>query len=205
MTTRERILDAALTLFSESGYGDVYVGDIADAVGIKAPSLYKHFKNKQEIFDALILEMSERYSAGAANLGINGSDTQADASIYENINEDALIEVGKGLFLFFLHDSYQSRFRKMLTLEQFRNEELSKVYTSLFYRDPIEYQAGLFEFLIKSGKIKEEDPILLATEFYSTIYTLLTVCDRDPDYESKAIILLENHIKQFNKNYGKDV
>ncbi len=205
MTTRERILDEALTLFSESGYGDVYVGDIADAVGIKAPSLYKHFKNKQEIFDALILEMSERYSAGAANLGINGSDTQADASIYENINEDALIEVGKGLFLFFLHDSYQSRFRKMLTLEQFRNEELSKVYTSLFYRDPIEYQAGLFEFLIKSGKIKEEDPILLATEFYSTIYTLLTVCDRDPDYESKAIILLENHIKQFNKNYGKDV
>ena len=53
MTTRERILDEALTLFSESGYGDVYVGDIADAVGIKAPSLYKHFKNKQEIFDAL--------------------------------------------------------------------------------------------------------------------------------------------------------
>ncbi len=203
MTTRERILDEALTLFSESGYGDVYVGDIADAVGIKAPSLYKHFKNKQEIFDALILEMSERYSVGAANLGINGSDTQADASIYENINEDALIEAGKGLFLFFLHDSYQSRFRKMLALEQFRNAELGSVYTKLFYQDPIEYQTGLFELLIKSGKIKNVDPKLLATEFYSTIYTLLTVCDRDPNYEPEAIILLENHIKQFNKNYGK--
>ena len=203
MTTRERILDEALTLFSESGYGDVYVGDIANAVGIKAPSLYKHFKNKQEIFDALILEMNERYSEGAALIGINGSDMQADVSIYENINEDALIEIGKRLFQFFLHDSYQSRFRKMLTLEQFRNEELSKVYTKLFYHDAIEYQAGLFDLLIKSGKIKKEDTKLLATEFYSTIYTLLTVCDRDPDYESEAIIILEKHIKQFNKNYGK--
>ena len=53
------------------------------------------------------------------------------------------------------------------------------------------------------GKIKNVDPKLLATEFYSTIYTLLTVCDRDPNYEPEAIILLENHIKQFNKNYGK--
>ena len=52
--TRERILDAALDLMSERGYGAVSVRDLADAVGIKGASLYKHFAGKREAFDALI-------------------------------------------------------------------------------------------------------------------------------------------------------
>ena len=51
--TKQRILDEALWLFSQSGYDAVSVERIASAVGIKAPSLYKHFKSKQEIFDAI--------------------------------------------------------------------------------------------------------------------------------------------------------
>ena len=50
MTTKQKILNEALTLFSEKGYNAVYVGDIAAAVGIKAPSLYKHYKSKKDIF-----------------------------------------------------------------------------------------------------------------------------------------------------------
>ena len=61
MDTKQRILDEALTLFSEKGYANVYVADIADRVGIKAPSLYKHYKNKQAIFDAIIEEMNQRF------------------------------------------------------------------------------------------------------------------------------------------------
>lgn len=47
--TKQRILDEALRLFSQSGYDAVSVERIASAVGIKAPSLYKHFKSKQEV------------------------------------------------------------------------------------------------------------------------------------------------------------
>ena len=54
MDTRHRIIDEALTLFSEKGYANVFVADIAERVGIKAPSLYKHYKSKQAIFDAPI-------------------------------------------------------------------------------------------------------------------------------------------------------
>lgn len=54
-STKERILDAALTLFSEKGYDAVSVDRIARAVGIKAPSPYKHYAGKRAIF--------ERYSA----------------------------------------------------------------------------------------------------------------------------------------------
>ena len=61
MDTKQRILDEALTLFSEKGYANVFVGDIADRVGIKAPSLYKHYKNKRAIFDAIIDLMNTRF------------------------------------------------------------------------------------------------------------------------------------------------
>ena len=203
MNTKERILDEALTLFSNKGYGDVYVGEIADAVGIKAPSLYKHFKSKKDIFDALIEEIGKRYEAQALSIGINGNDSSEDANIYMDISEDMLIKVGKDLFLYFLHDGYMSRFRKMLTLEQFRNPDLAKLYTKQFFTDPVEYQANIFTLLCSMGKLKKADPKVMALQFYSPIYTLLTVCDRNPKMEKKAIKMLEEHIKQFNCNYGK--
>ena len=60
MTTKQKILKAALTLFAEKGYSAVYVGEIADAVGIKAPSLYKHYKSKQDIFNSCVEVFSDR-------------------------------------------------------------------------------------------------------------------------------------------------
>ena len=201
MTTKEKIIDCALTLFATKGYGDVYVGEIADAVGIKAPSLYKHFKNKQEIFDALITTMSERYSMQAAVFGLDGNDAGTDIAIYENISEDMLVQMGTGLFAYFLHDEYMSRFRKVLTLEQFNNPELSKLYTRQFYEDPIEYQSQMFAMLIRGKKLRGSDPKLMALEFYSPIYMLLTVCDRDPSYEKEAMKILEKHIRDFNQRH----
>ena len=52
--TKRRIIDKALELFSTRGYDSVSVGEIAKAVGIKAPSLYNHFSGKQAIFDAIV-------------------------------------------------------------------------------------------------------------------------------------------------------
>ena len=53
-STKEKILNESLRLFAKKGYGAVGVAEIADAVGIKAPSLYKHFTGKKAIFDAII-------------------------------------------------------------------------------------------------------------------------------------------------------
>ena len=106
MNTKKRIIEEALILFSERGYSDVYVGDIAKAVGIKAPSLYKHFKNKQEIFEAILEELKSSYTEQAFSIGIDGNNVSADAGIYTEISEEKLIEIGKNLFLYFLHDKY---------------------------------------------------------------------------------------------------
>lgn len=201
MNTKQRILDEALTLFAEKGYGNVYVGQIAEAVGIKAPSLYKHYKSKQDIFNAILDEMKSRYDAQAIALNMNGNNALADANMFAGISEDDLVKMGIGLFSYFLHDEYASRFRKMLTLEQFHNSELSILYTKQYIDEPLSYQATMFAMLTTGGVLAQADTDIMALEFYAPIYMLLTLCDRHPEREAETLALLERHIRQFNQLY----
>lgn len=204
MDTKQRILDEGLTLFSEKGYANVFVGDIADRVGIKAPSLYKHYKNKRAIFDAIVELMNTRFAEQAKALNINGTDAAADASIYKDLSEDQLLKLGRELFLYYLHDDYNRKFRKMLTLEQFHDKELAKVYSKIYVDDPLTYQGMLFGFMAASGVLKTDNVEVMTLHFYSPIYYMLTICDREPEREEEMLKLLDAHIKQFDRVYGRE-
>ena len=203
MNTKEKILDEALTLFSEKGYANVYVGDIADRVGIKAPSLYKHYKNKKAIFDAIIDAMNRRFEEQAKAMQINGTDAAKDAGIYKSLPEDQLLKLGREFFLYYLHDDYNRKFRKMLTLEQFHDKELAKVYSKLYVDDPLSYQGMLFGFMVTAGVLKTDNVQIMTLHFYAPIYYLLTICDREPEREKEALKLLDEHIIQFDRLYGR--
>ena len=204
MDTKHRILDEALTLFSEKGYANVYVSDIAERVGIKAPSLYKHYKNKRAIFDAIIDEMNHRFELQAQALSISGTDPTADAEVYKNMDEDHLIKLGNDLFRYYLHDSYTKRFRKMLTLEQFQDQELARIYSQQYFDMPLSYQGMLLGLMVSQGLLVTGNVPIMTLQFYAPIYMLLTVCDRDPSREQEALELLEGHIRQFDQLYGRN-
>ena len=204
MNTKEKILDEALTLFSEKGYANVFVGDIADRVGIKAPSLYKHYKNKQAIFDAIIDQMNRRFEEQAKAMNISGNDASIDASIYKSMSEDQLLKLGRVFFLYFLHDDYNRRFRKMLTLEQFHDNDLAKLYSKIYVDDPLSYQGMLFGFMVTAGILKTDNVQIMTLHFYAPIYYLLTICDREPEREPEVLKLLDEHIKQFDRIYGRE-
>ncbi|MBR6159792.1 MAG: TetR/AcrR family transcriptional regulator [Lachnospiraceae bacterium] len=204
MDTKQRILDEALTLFSEKGYANVFVNDIAKKVGIKAPSLYKHYKNKQAIFDSIIDEMNNRFRQQAQTLSINGTDPAEDAEIYKSMDEDHLVKLGIDLFTYYLHDSYTRRFRKMLTLEQFKDKDLAKVYSEQYFDMPLTYQGMLLGLMVAEGFLAADDVSVMTLHFYAPIYMLLTVCDRQPEREQEVLTLLEKHIRQFDKLYGRN-
>lgn len=203
MDTKHRILDEALTLFSEKGYANVYVNDIAQKVGIKAPSLYKHYKSKKAIFDAIIDEMNDRFAKQAKDLHIVGNDPKADAHIYETLSEEEMIKLGFDLFSYYLHDDYVKRFRKMLTIEQFHNKELADTYTKLYVDDPLSYQGMLLGQVAASGGLNTESVDVMTLQFFAPIYMLLTMCDRTPEREEEALKILEGHIRQFNRLYSR--
>ena len=204
MDTKHRILDEALTLFSEKGYANVYVSDIAERVGIKAPSLYKHYRNKRAIFDAIIDEMNHRFEQQAQALSISGTDPTADAEVYKNMDEEHLIKLGNDLFRYYLHDSYTKRFRKMLTLEQFQDQELARVYSQQYFDMPLSYQGMLLGLMVSQGLLVTGNVPIMTLQFYAPIYILLTVCDREPSREQETMELLEGHIRQFDQLYGRN-
>ena len=204
MNTKSRILDAALTLFSEKGYHSVSVAEIADVVGIKAPSLYKHYKSKRDIFDVILSEMQIRYEKQTSSLQMNGTNPSVDANIFSSVSEDTLIQMGIGLFTYFLHDDYVCRFRKMLTIEQFHDSELAALYTKQYTDDPLSYQSRILSMLGACGLFRDANPDVMALHFYAPLYLLLTFCDREPEREPEALRFLEQHIRQFNLIYKKE-
>ncbi len=203
MDTKQRILDEALTLFSEKGYANVFVGEIASRVGIKAPSLYKHYKSKQAIFDAIIEVMHRHFLEQAKLLNIRGNDPKADAEIYSGLPEEELVRLGINLFLYQLHDDYTKRIRKMLTIEQFHNQELAGAYMRQYMDDPMHYFTALLKQAADRRILQTDNVEIMTLQFYAPFYMLMTVCDREPEREAESVRMLEEHIRQFNRLYGR--
>ena len=132
--TKQKILDKALELFSSRGYDAVSVGEIAQAVGIKAPSLYNHFPSKQAIFDALVESVAAQYTRDTDQISIHVQNAPQDIPVFTAITEDALYEKVRQIFEYSLHNETIRRFRRMMTIEQFRSPELSQLYTERYMR-----------------------------------------------------------------------
>ena len=195
--TKQRILDKALELFSTQGYDSVSVGEIAKAVGIKAPSLYNHFLSKQAIFDAIMKSTAEQYEADTDQINIHVQNATQDIPVFTEITADALFEKVRQIFEYSLHNETISRFRRMMTIEQFRSPELAALYSGRYVERVLDYHAGIFRALIAAGEIIAEDPDTLAMLYVAPVVTLLGVCDRQPEREAECLERLRKHVGLF--------
>ncbi len=195
MTTKQRILSEAMKLFSEKGYSAVYVGDIADAVGIKAPSLYKHFKSKQAIFDSCVEVFSERMEQVRNKLRL--PDTAEAAISYRTASIDTIVEIAISLFEFYLLDDVASRFRKMLMIERYHDAQLNKLFEDLFVYGAIKHEEKIFSDLIEARIIRSEDPHIVALRFYTPVFYLLQKYDMHTDMLEEAKQELTLIVREF--------
>lgn len=195
--TRQRILDKALELFAARGYDSVSVGEIAAAVGIRAPSLYNHFPGKQAIFDAIVRSTAEQYEADTDKIDIHVQNVAQDIPVFTEISEDALFEKVRQIFEYSLHNESISRFRRMMTIEQFRSPELAALYSRRYVERILDYHADIFRALIDAGEIRAEDPDALAMMYVAPVLTLISVCDRQPERESECLEKLSRHVHIF--------
>ena len=195
--TKQKILDKALELFSTHGYDSVSVGEIAKAVGIKAPSLYNHFPSKQAIFDAIVEATAAQYEADTDQINIHVQNVAQDIPVFTEITSDALFEKVRQIFEYSLHNETISRFRRMMTIEQFRSPELAALYSRRYVERMLAYHAGIFRALIAAGEITAEDPDTLAMLYVSPVLTLIGICDRQPERESECLEKLQSHVKLF--------
>lgn len=202
-STKATIINRALTLFSKRGFEGVSMREIAAAVGIKAASIYNHFKNKEEIFSSIIDEMSRRYEVAVLQMQVPEGEPAQAAEEYKELTVDALVSMAGNLFMYFAKDDFASQFRRMLTAEQFRSQKAGDTFQSFYIEGAIHYQTSLFARMIQNGTFIECDPQIMALAFYSPIYLLLCKYDALPDKTDEALEIIERHVKQFSRVYGR--
>lgn len=195
--TKQRILDKALELFAAKGYDSVSVGEIAGAVGIKAPSLYNHFPGKQAIFDAIVESTAAQYEADTGKIDIHVENAVRDIPVFTEITAEGLFEKVRQIFEYSLHNQCIRRFRRMMTMEQFRSPELAALYSERYVDRVLAYHAGIFRALMASGEIRPQDPDTLAMMYTAPVLTLIAVCDRQPEREGECLEKLRKHVTLF--------
>lgn len=197
--TKEMIWQQALALFSQYGYEGVSVKAIAKAVGIKDSSLYNHYAGKQEIFDTILKEATARMEAAQKAFTI--PDTPSRVGQYGAVTVTELAAMCYRLFCFYASDEIVSKFRKMLTIEQYASSEVSALFQNVFISQALGYEAQLFRELISQGFFVEADPDLMALQFYSPLFLLLFQCDAGRQPEQLRPVI-EAHVAAFAQSHA---
>ena len=192
MSTKEKILEVALTLFAERGYDGIGVDGIAECAGIKGPSVYKHFKGKEDILNALI-ERAENYYDE-----FFGSEEHIG-----NIpkSKDEFISVTLERISFTMNDPMIKKIRKFLVQEQFRNERISEVTTRHQIDGIQRMYAKIIKGMMDAGIVIKDDPMLLAVELTAPAVLQIARSDRQPQYEKECMEYIEKHLRHFCKIY----
>lgn len=183
--TKEKILLTALRLFARDGYEAVSVSTIAGELGMTKGALYKHYKNKRDIFDSIVERMY-----------------RIDAEAYKSVAWDSIRSFTTAQFVFWTEDDFARSFRRMLTLEQYRNPEMAELYHSCIVDGPVDYMRSIFGEMTASGVLTDVDPELLALEFYSPMFLLIGASDIKQD-RKKHLDMLNRHMEQFISCYGR--
>lgn len=194
METKEKIITESMNLFSIKGYEGVSMRDIAASVGIRQSSIYKHFQSKQDILDTLVLNCKNKISAMYEYLNVPGGENADNLDKYSNMDIEDLKKICINMFLLQMKDDTIVKFKRILSIEQYNNEELQKIYQELFMHKPLNYQAKVFEYLIQCNIFKATDSKVLAIEFFSPFYMLSNLYINDNNMLQH---MLEKHIEHF--------
>jgi AcrR family transcriptional regulator len=193
--TKERMMDAALELFSKKGYDATGVDEIAESVGVKGPNLYTYFKGKQALLEEIMERVDAEYNRG---MGIE-ADMARSISTWSELEEFSLHQ-----FTFTINNQKVRKIRRITTIEQYRNSLVAEKHTQHQIVDLTNLYADIFTRLMKEGIIIEDDPKLMAFEYVSPISLLVEICDRQPEKIPKATEIAKRHFTMFGKKYSKN-
>jgi len=183
MDTKERILVESMKLFSVNGFDSVSVRMIADAVGVGNSALYKHYKSKQAILDAIVEKSKQRFCM------------QYENEVQQIQGLKKLKEMCLEMYEFQTKDEWMVMFRRLLVIEQFKNPQMAKLYQQFFIELPVQSQAALFSKLIEENMMVDRNPEVMAMELYAPFF-LYHMATKD-----NIAMLLEKHVENFMEMY----
>ena len=172
---KEEILIVALHLFARDGYEAVSVSQIAGELDMTKGALYRHYKSKRDIFDCIVQRMEQQDGEQARENEVPEESIEKTSEEYQNVSLDDFVEYSKSMFEYWTVDDFASSFRKMLTIEQFRSEEMQNLYQQYLVSGPTEYVKDLFE------NMEIKNPEENAVKFYANMFFYYSMYDGAAD------------------------
>ena len=191
--TKEKILMAALDMFSQNGYAGTNIRELAESLGMGKSSMYRHFDSKEEIWNTLLDQMIAYYEA---RFGSPGHLPPVPDSPEE------LIALTMRLVRFTVHDENVVKTRKLLSIEQYRDERARDLATRYFLTGLTEMFTFLFTGMMEKGLLRRDEPKMLAFAYTAPISALIHLCDREPEKTDEAIAQAEAFSRHFIRTYG---
>ena len=191
--TKERILAAALDMFSQNGYSGTNIRELTASLGLVKSSMYKHFSSKEEIWNTLLDKMIAYYNE---RFGSPENLPPVPDSL------DELIEMTMRMVDFTIHDEKVMKTRKLLSIEQYRDERACDLATKHFLTGLTEMFTHIFDGMMEKNLIKKDDPQMLAFAYTAPISSLIHLCDREPVKIPEAMSQIEAFSRHFIRIYG---
>ena len=199
MSTKENILSEALHLFAQNGYEAVSMRDIAGKVGITQGALYRHYAGKRDIFDSILRRMEEVSLQRSRQYRMPEGGFAQMAEDYRDMPMEQLKAYSLAQFRYWTQDPFASDFRKMLTLEQYRDPEMAALHRQYSVGGPIDHMERLFRELAPLKGWQAIPPRQMALEFFGPIYLLTQLCDGTENRaEMEALVL--DHVERFTRH-----
>ena len=192
--TKERILETALELFAQNGYLGTSMSMIAERLGITKAALYKHYTGKQEILDRIVERMNELDCERAAQYQMPQAETAQFAKAYLSAPAERILAYSTAQFNHWTQEPFPADFRKMLTLEQYRDPRMANLYQRYLAKGPVAYMEPIFEQLTKDSQKARQ----LVLDFYGPIFLLYSIYDGAEEKES-VVDILDRHVDSFSQ------
>ena len=193
--TKERILEAALEMFSQKGYAGTNIRELSASLGLVKSGVYKHYESKEAIWNALLDEMIAYYEE---HFGSSEHLPPVPDS------PEGLVTMTMQMVNFTIHDERIIMTRKVLTLEQFRDGRARELATKHFLTGLTEIFTHIFAGMMDKGSLRRDDPAMLAFAYTTPISALIHLCDREPDKVDKALAKVEAFSRHFIRVYGQE-
>ena len=191
--TKERILAAALEMFSQYGYAGTNIRELTASLGLVKSSMYKHFRSKEDIWNTLLDELIAYYEARFGS-------SEHLPPVPDSLEE--LVSMTMRMVSFTIHDEKVVKSRKLLSIEQFRDERARDLATKYFLTGLKDMFTQIFAGMMGKGLLRRDDPGMLAFAYTAPITALIHLCDREPEKTDEAMAQVEAFSRYFVTTYG---
>ena len=193
--TKERILAAALEMFSQNGYAGTNIRELSASLGLVKSGVYKHYESKEAIWNALLDQMIAYY-------GEHFGSPDHLPPVPDSPEE--LTRLTLHMVNITVHDEKIIMTRKVLTLEQFRDDRARDLATKHFLTGLTEMFTRIFTGMMEKGVLRKDDPKMLAFAYTAPISALIHLCDREPGKTEDALKQAEEFSRHFIRTYGQE-